>query len=298
MVVVKKKGTEIVLGEISLQGLETVADLKKAWQKKFPKYYPSRQRFEYNAAVLTDDSPLSKYSISEGSTLVFRDLGPQVGYKTVFLVEYAGPLVIYLLLATRFYPLYDQTQVQAHPLDQVQKLSLYCWAFHFVKRLLETLFVHKFSKGTMPVFNIYRNCAYYWSMGLLVGFFHNHPLYTSPSDSWVFVGLPIFVLSEIGNFITHVILSNLRPAGSTARKIPHGFLFEFVSCPNYFLEITSWIGFSIMTHSVPALIFTLIGATTMYGWAVERHIRYKKEFDGKNGQPLYPRRKVLIPFVL
>ena len=27
--------------------------------------------------------------------VVFKDLGPQIGYRTVFILEYLGPLLIY-----------------------------------------------------------------------------------------------------------------------------------------------------------------------------------------------------------
>jgi very-long-chain enoyl-CoA reductase len=51
------------------------------------------------------------------------------------------------------------------------------------------------------------------------------------------IGLGIFILSELGNLYTHVLLSNLRPAsGSKQRPIPKGFGFDLVSCPNYTFE--------------------------------------------------------------
>lgn len=51
----------------------------------------------------------------------------------------------------------------------------------------------------------------------------------------------------MGNYHAHIMLRNLRPAGSAVRGIPRGFAFEWVSCPNYTFEILAWASLSAMT---------------------------------------------------
>jgi very-long-chain enoyl-CoA reductase len=64
---------------------ETVDDLQKAMAKAKPAMYPSRQRFtlplaegEKKATVLAGGKKLSDYGLTDGSKVVFKDLGPQV----------------------------------------------------------------------------------------------------------------------------------------------------------------------------------------------------------------------------
>lgn len=56
------------------------------------------------------------------------------------------------------------------------------------------------------------------------------------------------------------MLRDLRPAGTTLRVIPRGFLFERVSCPHYSFEICSWIGFALVAQTWSALAFLVVGA--------------------------------------
>ena len=48
--------------------------------------------------LLDPEAKLSHYLNAPKATLYFKDLGPQVGWSTVFYVEYAGPIVITLAL--------------------------------------------------------------------------------------------------------------------------------------------------------------------------------------------------------
>ncbi len=67
---------------------------------------------------------------------------------------------------------------------------------------------------------------------------HTEPKTTHRTTHQVQAGLAIFGLSELGNLVCHVMLSRLRPQdGAKLRPIPQGFLFDLVSCPNYFFEV-------------------------------------------------------------
>lgn len=181
--------------------------------------------------------------------------------------------------------------------SRVATIGIICWMAHFLKREFETIFIHKFSRPTMPLTNLFKNCAYYWLFGMAIGYPLCAPSYVGPSNELqVNIGLAIFVLCELGNLYCHIILSGLRPAeGSKKRPIPSGFLFDYVACPNYTFEIMSWVGFSIMTNISFSYLFTLVGFLQMADWAMKKHKEYKKTYD-KEYTSL--KRKAIIPFLL
>lgn len=229
---------------------------------------------------------------------MIKDLGPQVSWRTVFLVEYFGPLIIHSIifhLPFLFYP-----GIPPRPKSLVQTLAFYMVVIHYAKREFESVFIHRFSSATMPLRNIFKNSFHYWFLGgAFIAYFIYHPRFTSfVSDEVAVVLFILMLLCMLGNLITHIILMNLRPAGTTKRAIPKGFLFNYVSCPNYFLEITEWVLFALMTQSISSAIFAIVSAGQMWIWAVQKHRRYKKEFSGKDDTEKYPPRKILIPFLL
>lgn len=295
-----KSGKELAV-IAGLSPKSTIKDVKNGFRNINPKYYPDRQAFksDQRGKMLKDEESLESLGVGNGGRLYFKDLGPQVSWTTVFLTEYAGPLGIYLIFYYRPALIYGAAAA-SQPMAQVVKLAAGCWSFHYAKRLLETVFVHRFSHATMPIMNIFRNSVYYWGFAAFVAYFINHPLYTPPAygDKQVFGGLAAFIFAELGNFSCHVLFRNLRPAGSKVRKIPKAdmnpftWLFKFVSCPNYTYESLAWISFTVMTQCLPAGLFCLAGSWQMLQWAQGKHRNYRKEFKD------YPSRKAMIPFLL
>lgn len=296
------KGTKTFCALNSVDHYATIGQVKKMIAKKMPSLYPERiaLRAEVKGKSLSDSMQLNKLNLNKGKELYFKDLGPQIGWSTVFLCEYAGPLFCYMINYFRPALIYGQGAANAN-YHQVVHIAAICWSFHYIKRILETIFVHRFSHATMPMMNLFKNCSYYWGFAFYVGYYVNHPLYTPAlfKDAQIYLGLLGFIFSELGNFSIHIALRNLRPPGTTERKIPmptsNPFtqLFSLVSCPNYTYEIAAWVSFSVMTQALPALLFTLAGGGQMVIWALGKHRNYRKEFSN------YPRgRKSIIPFVI
>lgn len=286
------------LGKLELQETSTISDVKRGVYKLKKSLYPDRQsiRLEARGKSLKDSDQLKDLALKSGSPLYVKDLGPQIGWSTVFLCEYAGPLFTYLIFYFRPSIVYGSTDKSY---ESVVSLAAFCWSLHYGKRLYETVFVHRFSHATMPIMNLFKNCTYYWGFAAFVSYYINHPLYTAPSGFQTFVGFLIFILCEIGNLSIHLAFRDLRPPGTNVRRIPVATsnpftnLFDYVSCPNYFYEFGSWIGFTIMTSALPAALFAAAGMYQMSMWALGKHRNYKKEFSD------YPKqRKAIVPFIL
>ena len=86
------------------------------------------------------------------------------------------------------------------------------------------------------------------------------------------------------------MLFNLRKNGSSEYAIPHGFLFEKVSCPNHFGEILEWTGYALMSYNVAALAFAVWTAANLVPRALAHHKWYLSYFSDypKNRKAVFP----------
>ncbi|CAK9134511.1 unnamed protein product [Ilex paraguariensis] len=206
------------------------------------KYYPSRQRLtiplqpgsKEKPTVLQSKKCLKEYSDgnTDKLTVVFKDLGTQVSYRTLFFWEYLGPLVIYPVFY--YFPVY-----------------------HF--------FGYRGERVIRPV----QTYALYYC----------HPLYTPVSDLQMKVGFGFGVVCQVANFYCHLLLRNLRsPNGSGGYQIPHGFLFNVVTCKlhNRDLSVAGLHRFNIAAQTVAGYIFMVVASSIMTNWALAKHRRLKR----------------------
>ncbi|KAK9462243.1 3-oxo-5-alpha-steroid 4-dehydrogenase-domain-containing protein [Lipomyces oligophaga] len=331
---------------------------------------------------LDPQSPLKVYDMKDGTRVVVKDLGPQIGRRTLLLTAYSGPVFIHVICY------YCQSLVYGcsfeHSASQVLAFTLIC--LHFAKRMFETLFVHVFYQFSVSLYSVYIYLFHYWFLsGLFMAYYVYYPTEvssTAPSASSSAPGacsstyvLPfspspeaeetslyflsaIWIFAELSNFETHIILAKLRlryprtttfaqmpfnssrlnrhsrarlllpqsaisstspehhdslssatssflaaqafPSPSSfsrtchpSRRIPKGYGFDWVSCPNYFFELIAWMQITLITRSLVSLLFLVASALQMWRKAARKHELYKKEFGAQ-----YPKyRKILIPYV-
>ncbi|KAI8903039.1 3-oxo-5-alpha-steroid 4-dehydrogenase-domain-containing protein, partial [Gorgonomyces haynaldii] len=294
LVINDRKGK--LLKKVEVRSEAKVDELKNEIFKQL-KLKQHRQRITIEGKPLQDGKLLESYGIKQDSVLVLKDLGVQIGWKTVFLIEYFGPLLIHTFCYARPDLAYGYKGDVEHSITIIMCYLMVM--FHFMKREAETIYVHRFGSDWMPIMNLPKNCFHYWVLG---GVFIAYPLYYPHQpmldlgglkESWqITLAFLLWVYCQMGNLTTHIMLRHLRPEGTRERNIPKGYLFEFVSCPNYTFEILGWIIFSIVSGNIMSWIFTAIGAGQMAIWAIKKHKRYLAEFKD------YPkRRKILIPFV-
>ncbi|XP_010767322.1 very-long-chain enoyl-CoA reductase-like [Notothenia coriiceps] len=81
----------------------TIGEIKSMFHKSHPQWYPTRQsiRLDAKGKSLKDEDVLQQLPVGTTATFYFRDLGAQISWVTVFLTEYTGPLVLYLMFYFR-----------------------------------------------------------------------------------------------------------------------------------------------------------------------------------------------------
>ncbi|NWZ96547.1 TECR reductase, partial [Nesospiza acunhae] len=263
-----------------------------------PQWYPARQslRLDPKGRSLKDEDVLQSLPVGTTATLYFRDLGAQISWVTVFLTEYAGPLLIYLLFYFRvpflYGPRYDFT-ASRHRVVQCP-LPATAASPKCPQR------VPNVSPTCPQCPPCPQNCTYYWGFAAWMAYYINHPLYTPPGECHLSLSpVPVTVTCHCHCHLSLSLSLSLSPLHQppATRKIPYPtrnpftWLFLLVSCPNYTYEVGSWIGFTIMTQCLPVALFSLVGFVQMAIWAQGKHRSYLREF-----RDYPPLRSPIVPF--
>lgn len=259
---------------------------------------------EENTIVVT--SSISKYEASSRKTDQQHGVDPKTANA-----------ICYVLAAIMFILTFNIPQMPDLPFSLIGSMLpasmlnyygdlvvviLILWGLHFIRRFSEVLFLHSYSRKQTYLEAIGAS-IYYGLFGMLIGWACNYRLnYFLPHPILFYPGIVIFAIGEVGNCAHHVQLKLLKPeedhqhpsenTNAHPHILPTGLWFKYVSCPHYFFEIITWIGFFFATFVLPALLFVLATSITLVYYSRRNHLRYLHQF------PDYPtERKALIPFL-
>ncbi|EDO17949.1 hypothetical protein Kpol_1010p67 [Vanderwaltozyma polyspora DSM 70294] len=255
---------------------------------------------------ISTDEALKEEAKKDGVTEIYvKDIGPQISWRLVFLIEYCGPILIH----TFFYHLStlenvrDKVHSSRTSYDPFYNKIVYSMVVaHYAKREFESIFVHKFSQPTMPFFNLFKNSFHYWVLNGMIAFSYFgygfllsdstiQSLYAKLGLSNLSLLIALFTVSELWNMYIHI---KLRLFGDAQKKLGNatkrvalneGFFKIFVA-PNYTFEVWSWIWFTFAAKlNFFALLFLFVSAGQMYLWAEKKNRKYGTK------------RAFLIPFI-
>ncbi|MEP7163685.1 MAG: hypothetical protein ABI741_03270 [Ferruginibacter sp.] len=173
-------------------------------------------------------------------------------------------------------------------------IGLYC--FHYFNRTIIFPFRLHTKGKKIPLLIVASGIFFNLANTFFLGYYFSH--FVGHSISWLtdvrfIAGIIIFFTGLLINWKADDILIHLRKPDETDYKVPQGWLFEFVSCPNMLGELIEWGGFALLCWNLPALAFFIWSAANLVPRAMAHHHWYKTKFPGYPGK-----RKVIVPFIV
>ncbi len=172
--------------------------------------------------------------------------------------------------------------------------GLFC--AHYIHRsLIFPLRIHTSGKR-MPVVIMLSAIIFNLINGFFIGYNFRH--FAHYEDSWLtdprfLFGLIVFITGAIINLTADTSLIHLRKAAESGYRIPYGWLFRWISCPNHLGEMLEWLGFALLCRNLPAWSFFIWTVANLLPRAMAHHRWYREKF------PEYPaQRKAVIPFLI
>ena len=156
-------------------------------------------------------------------------------------------------------------------------------------------------KNKMPLSIISSGVVFNVLNAYMIGgwFFYVSPPPENYTSAWLhsplfILGTIIFFAGMAINLNSDHIIRKLRKPGDNRHYIPRGGMFEYVTSANYFGELTEWIGFAILTWSLPGLVFALWTFANLAPRAKATHKRYISRFGNEYAAL---KRHYIIPFI-
>lgn len=172
-------------------------------------------------------------------------------------------------------------------------------ALHFVKRVLEVVFVHIYKSKTsietvLPIMVTY---ALTTVLDLLIVRRMSASVF---SEKWTHYGIVLVVLGEMISIYHHVLLRQLRTSSHISKKsyqLPQGGLFDYIVAPHYLAEQIVFLGFILLSQNIVTLTLKLFPFIYLTDRARKTRAWYNVHLVDRQSKKDLQNRKNLIPFI-
>jgi 3-oxo-5-alpha-steroid 4-dehydrogenase 1 len=211
--------------------------------------------------------------------------GPTVHSKWAWMVmEFPSPALMIIFFG------------YSNGLNYVSLIFIILWLSHYLNRTFIYSFRQSGREKPYPLILVLMAFIFNCLNGIVNGYgvFHLFSYNISWLLSWQFIsGVIVFITGSVINKTADEKLRNLRKTNHGEYLLPEGWLFKYISCPHYFGEIIEWLGWGLLTFSVPGFAFFVFSFANLFPRAIASHKWYKQYF------PDYPKeRKAVIPFII
>eukprot|EP01084_Bolivina_argentea_P270082 459166_1 len=200
----------------------------------------------------------------EGCSSKFPICNSQYNYRSSFAFIYGLPIITFPI--TSFITILSNNEIRDSELSTNNTLyfiiSLCMVMIYFIKRALETCFIHIYSNETLPLSTtlfmiIMFNISFIGIAHSICCVIINHISYNNHM-LFIIIGLIIFIPSIIWNGISHYQLRQLRVTNMSKNYISLNQLpriFQIFVCPHYIAEILTFIALVITIRTCIMLLF-------------------------------------------
>lgn len=180
-----------------------------------------------------------------------------------------------------------------------EKITALLLSVHFCKRVLESLFLHRYS-GTMNGDFLLPVSISYALTATIVAYQQRHiSNYAGnfANRQMLLAGIVLNAVGQFGNLYHHWLLAAMRSntggaEGDSKYVVPSGGMFKYVTTPHYFFELVAWLGIAFVTQHLNSYLVVLDMLSYLAGRSVATTRWYNAKFEN------YPaERKNLIPFI-
>lgn len=229
---------------------------------------------------------IALYFVEAGyGMLISKKWGKTINNKLAwFLMEF--PIFIAMIIIWLASP---------HRFDIVPMTFLLIFEIHYFQRSLIFPWLMK-GQSKMPLGIMFMGISFNILNAMMQGYWiffesykSNYQVFGIGYDNLAWLHTPQFIVGTCifftGFFInlrSDYIIRHLRKNDQdTKHYLPSGFMFNYVTCANYFGELAEWLGFAILTWSISGLVFFIWTFANLVPRANSLYKRYQKEFGAE-----------------